>query len=451
MALTVRKVVVHNPHMLGLRAATNAAWRNPALEGRPKDLGVEIHTDQGVAVARASDFIGVSLAPNLHPTSFCPVFVDGPVVQAAQQLITGDSIGKKIIRQRMRPSQETPFNFEGLTFKLTPTDAMFHQETKLSAEWPADLSTTWSRQPLVPFDKTLVSPAAGFKNYGQGVFEGAKAFTTAEGNIALFRIRDNARRMAMGAKRLGLMPVPEDIFVDAVIKVVNANRRYIPPMGKGALYIRPLLTGSGPVVGVAPAPENTFEVFVTPVGPYFKGGVSTVPLLVSEEYHRAAQGGVGYCKAIGNYAPGMIPAKAAKALGFAEILYLDANNEIIEEAGAANFGFVDKDGTIRFVDPTGTILDGITSRSVQQIAEDLHMPTSRERIPLRYALSHAAECFCTGTAAVISPIGSITYREEKFTFNNGEVGPVTRILYDRLTGAQEQRYPDTHGWLTILD
>ncbi len=305
--------------------------------------------------------------------------------------------------------------------------------------------------PLYPFDKTLEHPAAGDTNYGQGVFEGLKARRTERGNIAFFRIRDNASRMAQGAKRLGMIPVPENIFIDAVLRTGAANTDYIPEAKDGDAYFRPKQSGSGPIVGVAPSPENTFEVFMTPVGPYFKGGMSAVSLLVSEEYHRAAAGNVGFCKAIGNYAPGMIPAKEAKAQGFAEILYLDTNNNLIEEAGAANFGFVGKDGKVYFVQPSGTILDGITSRSVEQIAQDMGFETIRDRIALDFALQNAAECFCMGTAAVISPIGSITHRGTAYDFNHGEVGPITADLYDRLTGIQTERYPDKHGWLTILD
>ena len=213
---------------------------------------------------------------------------------------------------------------------------------------------------LQPYGDIPMSPAAGVLNYGQGLFEGMKAFRTSKNRIVFFRPEENARRMQRGADRLKMPPVPESIFVDAVEQVVAANNHWVPPTGKGAMYVRPLLMGSGPVLGVSPAPSYTFLIYVTPVGPYFKGGMNAIDLLISEHHHRAAPGGSGGVKAIGNYAPGMKPSKEAKALGYAEVIYLDAETHTsIEEVGAANF-FCVKDNVLYTPSLTGTILPGIT-------------------------------------------------------------------------------------------
>ena len=221
-------------------------------------------------------------------------------------------------------------DWDSLTFSFTATDVMYRQVIPAGSEWGAG--------DLLPFGDISISPAAGVLNYGQGIFEGMKAQRADDGSIVLFRPERNAARFSDGAKRLGMPPVPENIFIDAVESVVRENERWIPPTGRGALYVRPVLWGSGAILGVAPAPEFTFMVFVSPVGPYFKGGMNPISLKVSDEFHRAAPGGSGGVKAIGNYAPGMMPSKMAKKEGYAEIIYLDAvEHRFVEEVGAANF------------------------------------------------------------------------------------------------------------------
>ena len=182
---------------------------------------------------------------------------------------------EQTIRQGEMMAEEV--DWDSLTFSLTPTDTMYLTKTSSTDPWmPGDLR---------PYGPMEMSPAAGVLNYGQGLFEGMKAFRTSKGRVVFFRPEENARRMQRGADRLKIPPVPESIFIDAVEQCVQANLRWVPPTGKGAMYVRPLLMGSGPILGVAPAPEYTFLVYVTPVGPYFKGGVSAIDLLISEEYH----------------------------------------------------------------------------------------------------------------------------------------------------------------------
>ena len=332
-------------------------------------------------------------------------------------------------------------DWDSLTFSLTPTDTMYI--TSVQADEP------WMPGQLQPYGDIPMSPAAGVLNYGQGLFEGMKAYTTSKGRIVCFRPEENARRMQRGADRLKMPPVPESIFIDAVEQVVNANRHWVPPSGKGALYIRPLLMGSGPVLGVAPAPSYTFLIYVTPVGPYFKGGMTAIDLLISDHHHRAAPGGSGGVKAIGNYAPGMKPSKEAKALGYAEVIYLDAETHTcIEEVGAANF-FCIKDGTLYTPELTGTILPGITRDSIIQMARHLGHEVVEGKVEATFAME-ADEAFCCGTAAVISPIGSITLEGTTSTYGKGEPGPITTKLYDALTGVQNETAEDTFGWIHPL-
>jgi len=332
-------------------------------------------------------------------------------------------------------------DWDSLTFSLTPTPTMYITTT--SADQP------WMPGVLQPYGDIPMSPAAGVLNYGQGLFEGMKAYRTQQGRIVFFRPEENARRMQRGADRLKIPPVPESIFIDAVEQVVNANKEYIPPVGKGAMYVRPLLLGSGPILGVAPAPSYTFLVYVTPVGPYFKGGVTAISLLISDDHHRAAPGGSGGVKAIGNYAPGMKPSKDAKAKGFAEVIYLDAETHtFIEEVGAANF-FCVKDKVVYTPELTGTILPGITRNSIISLARHLGYEVIETKVSASFAMS-ADEAFCCGTAAVISPIGSITQGVQRYQYGNGEPGPITQELYAELTGIQKESKPDIFGWLHPL-
>ncbi len=338
-------------------------------------------------------------------------------------------------------SDDVSIDWDALTFSFTPTDVMYTATCKLGEEWEPGV--------LEPYGDITISPAAGVLNYGQGLFEGMKAQRSVNGGIVLFRPERNAARLQDGARRLGMPPVPEEMFLDAIEQTVAANARWVPPTGKGALYIRPVLWGSGAILGVAPSPEYTFMVYVCPVGPYFKGGMHPIALMVSEDYHRAAPGGSGSVKAIGNYAPGMMPSKNAKKEGFAEVIYLDAvHHRYVEEVGAANF-FCVKDGVIHTPELTGTILPGITRASIIDLARHFGYEVIEEKVDIDFVLE-ADECFCAGTAAVISPIGAICQGEVCTMYCNNELGPVTKELYDALTGIQTQAAPDEFGWVRAV-
>jgi branched-chain amino acid aminotransferase len=332
-------------------------------------------------------------------------------------------------------------DWDSLTFSMTPTDFMYM--TTIQGDEP------WKPGQIIPYGPIQMSPAAGVLNYGQGLFEGMKVFRTSKDRIVFFRPEENARRMQRGADRLKIPPVPESIFIDAVEQVVSANQKFIPPVGRGAMYVRPLLMGSGPVLGVAPAPSYTFLVYVTPVGPYFKGGVQAIDLLISDVHHRAAPGGSGGVKAIGNYAPGMKPSKEAKAQGYAEIIYLDAQTHTyIEEVGAANY-FCVKDNVLYTPELTGTILPGITRDSTIQLARSMGYTVIETKVSAEFAMA-ADEAFCCGTAAVISPIGSITHGEVKSVYGDGTPGSVTQLLYTELTNIQKELSEDPFSWLHEL-
>ena len=329
-------------------------------------------------------------------------------------------------------------DWDSLTFSLTQTDYMYIAECELGQPWhPGEMRK---------YGNLEIDPAAGVLNYGQGIFEGMKAHRTVQNNVVLFRPDENARRFQKGAARLGMPPVPESMFIDAVEQVVAANSHFIPPSGRGALYVRPVLWGTGPIMGVAPSPSYTFCIFVTPVGPYFKGGLTSIELLISDEHHRAAPGGSGGVKAIGNYAPGMMPSKNAKKKGYAEVIYLDAvEHSHIEEVGAANF-FCVKDKHLYTPELTGTILPGITRDSIIQLAQHRGYEVTETKVTTEFAMQ-ADEAFCCGTAAVISPIGSITQGEKKKVYMDGNVAPITRELYNALTGVQTELAQDPFGWL----
>ena len=331
--------------------------------------------------------------------------------------------------------ERPPIDWDSLTFSFTETDRMF----VANGSW----DDGWSEGRMVDFQPLNLSPAACVLNYGQGLFEGMKARRTPDGKITLFRPEMNARRAAEGARRLVMPEVSESMFIKAVKKVAEENKRWVPPHGKGELYLRPILFGSSARLGVSPAEEYMFVVFAVPVGPYFKGGMTPISLRVSQNHHRAAPGGSGGVKAIGNYAPGMMPSKRAKSEGYSEIIYLDAvEHNYVEEVGAANF-FCVKDGIVYTPELTGTILPGITRLSIIELARSMGLTVVEEKVSIDFALS-CDEAFCAGTAAVISPIGSIQHGEIEEDF--GGVGDTTLALYERLTGIMGGALEDSFNW-----
>jgi len=306
---------------------------------------------------------------------------------------------------------------------------------------------------VITEDATVVlNECAGVLQYAQTIFEGLKAYTTEDGHIVTFRPDLNAQRMVDSAKRLEMPVFPEDRFIDAVTKVVAANADYVPPYGSGAtLYLRPYMFGTNPVIGVKPATEYQFRIFCTPVGPYFKGGVKPLTIRVSD-FDRAAPNGTGHIKAGLNYAMSLHAIVDAHEQGFDENMYLDARTRTkVEETGGANFMFITKDG--KFVTPkSDSILPSITRRSLMIVAKEYLGLEVEEREVYLDELKDMAECGLCGTAAVISPVGKVVDHGKEICFPAGmtEMGPITKKLYDTLTGIQMGRIEAPKGWIHVI-
>lgn len=310
----------------------------------------------------------------------------------------------------------------------------------------------WDEGVITEDANVVISECAGVLQYAQTCFEGMKAYTTEDGRIVTFRPDLNAERMAQSAERLEMPVFPQDRFIEAVIKTVKANEAYVPPFGSGAtLYIRPYMFGSNPVIGVKPADEYQFRILVTPVGPYFKGGVKPLTIRVSD-FDRAAPNGTGHIKAGLNYAMSLHAIVDAHKKGFDENMYLDAATRTkVEETGGANFLFVTKDGKV--VTPkSNSILPSITRRSLIYVAKEYLGLEAEEREVYVDELADMAECGLCGTAAVISPVGKIVDHGKEICLPSGmtEMGPVTKKLYETLTGIQMGKIKAPEGWVVEI-
>ncbi len=310
----------------------------------------------------------------------------------------------------------------------------------------------WDEGVITTDANIVLNECAGVLQYAQTIFEGMKAYTTEDGHIVTFRPDLNAKRMADSAERLEMPVFPEDKFIEAVEKVVAANEAFVPPYGSGAtLYIRPYMFGSNPVIGVKPADEYQFRILTTPVGPYFKGGVKPLTIRISD-FDRAAPNGTGHIKAGLNYAMSLHAIVDAHKQGFDENMYLDASTRTkVEETGGANFIFVTKDNKV--VTPkSNSILPSITRRSLMVVAKEYLGLEVEEREVFVDELKDFAECGLCGTAAVISPVGKIVDHGKEICLPAGmtEMGPITKKLYDTLTGIQMGRIEAPEGWIHVI-
>jgi len=330
-------------------------------------------------------------------------------------------------------------DWDNLGFNVVETRSMYKARCRIGEEWKLGS--------LIPYGTIELSPAAGVLNYGQGCFEGTKAYRTVKDQVVLFRPEMNAKRMVMSTRRLCIPEMNQEFFLQAVEETIKDNIDYVPPYGKGSLYIRPIVWGTSPALGVKPVEEYTFMVFVSPVGPYFKGGIQPLNLKVSNEYHRAAPKGIGDAKAIGNYSASLYPLTEAKNRGFDEVLYLDAKNEkFVEEVGSANL-FALKGNTLKTPSLTGSILPGVTRDSIIALAkEKLGLEMLETDVTLS-ELYDADEVFCTGTAVVVTPVSSITGLDGEHRIADGKMGQMTSKLRLLLTGIQRGDVSDEFGWL----
>lgn len=295
--------------------------------------------------------------------------------------------------------------------------------------------------------------AASALHYGQEAFEGMKAYMGKDGKIRLFRWEENAKRLIHSAEGLVMAAVPIELFREAIFKAVLLNKRFVPPFGSGAtLYVRPLLIGTGPEIGVKPAKEYTFIVFVTPVGPYFKEGFKPVDLMICRDFDRAAPKGTGTFKVGGNYAASLRAVIDVKNKGYSNPLFLDSREKkYIDECGAANF-FGIKNNT--YITPRSeSILNSVTNMSLMEIAADMGMKTERRSIPVE-ELETFEEAGACGTAAVITPIAKIWDPETNKVYDytrNCSPGPLTVKLYNKLVSIQNGDEPDKFGWMTVIE
>ena len=330
-------------------------------------------------------------------------------------------------------------DWSNLGFGYVKTDKRFVANYKDGA---------WDNGVITDDDKVVISECAGVLQYSQSCFEGMKAYTTEQGHTVIFRPDMNASRMADSCRRLEMPVFPEDKFVEAIAETVRANEDWVPPYGSGAsLYIRPYMFGSNPVIGVKPADEYQFRVFT-----YFKGGAKPLTIKVSD-FDRAAPHGTGHIKAGLNYAMSLHAIVTAHAEGYAENMYLDpATRTKVEETGGANFLFVTKDGKV--VTPkSDSILPSITRRSLVHVAKEYLGLEVEEREVLFDEVKDFAECGLCGTAAVISPVGKIVDHGKEICLPSGmdEMGPVTKKLYETLTGIQMGRIEAPKGWIYTVD
>ena len=310
----------------------------------------------------------------------------------------------------------------------------------------------WDEGELTDDENITMNECACVLQYAQTCFEGMKAYETVDGHVVIFRPDMNAQRMFDTAQRLEMQPYPQDKFIDAVEQVVKANLKYVPPYGTGAsLYIRPYLFGYSPVMGVKPAQDFMFRIFVSPVGPYFKGGSKPITLKVSD-FDRAAPNGTGHVKAGLNYAMSLHAGVTAHKEGYAENLYLDPQTRTkVEETGGANFLFITKDGKV--VTPkSSSILPSITRRSLMYVAKHYLGLEVEEREVYLEELKDFAECGLCGTAAVISPVGRIDDHGKSINFPSGMDAPgeITKKLYDTLTGIQYGKIEAPEGWIRVI-
>ncbi len=311
----------------------------------------------------------------------------------------------------------------------------------------------WGEMEVCSSDIINIHMAATCLHYGQEAFEGLKAFRGKDGKIRIFRMRDNAERLKSSCDGICMAELPVEKFEEAILKVVELNKDFVPPYESGAsLYIRPLLIGTTPKVGVSPATEYMFLVFVTPVGPYFKTGFKPSPYAILRQYDRVAPLGTGTYKIGGNYAASLLSGEKAHSLGYSAVLFLDAKEKkYLDECGPANF-FGIKNNT--YITPkSASILPSITNKSLMKLAEEIGMKVEQRPVPVE-ELETFEEAGACGTAAVISPVERVDDLDENKSYvfaKNGEAGPVCTKLYNKLRAIQYGDEPDKYGWITILE
>ena len=346
----------------------------------------------------------------------------------------------KVAPEKMKPK---PTDESKLGFGQTFTDHFFIVEY--------ETGKGWHNASIEPYRPLILDPAVMCLHYGQLIFEGMKAYRGKDGSVYLFRPGENIKRMNESAVRLCMQPVDEDLFMDALVKLVTVEKEWIPRGIGTSLYVRPTMIATEAALGVHPSNKYLFYIIAGPVGAYYPEGFSPTKIYVSEEYVRAVRGGVGYCKAAGNYAASLYASQKASDLGYTQVLWLDAiEMKYVEEVGTSNIFFLIGDELI--TPPlTGSILPGVTRDSVIQLAKNWKINVSERQLSMDEILdAHAdgtlKDCFASGTAAIVSPVGQIYYKGKEYVINEGKTGEITERLYNEILQVQYGEKEDPFGW-----
>lgn len=313
----------------------------------------------------------------------------------------------------------------------------------------------WHDARIVPYEDFAISPAAMCLHYGQTVFEGLKAYRTADGDIQFFRPIENFKRMNVSNDRLVIPRIDEQDCLQALHALVEVDKDWVPHTDGASLYVRPFIISVDPFLGVKPADHYMFFIILSPSGAYYETGLNPVSIYVESKYVRAVRGGMGFAKTGGNYAASLIGQDEAHKQNYSQVLWLDGvEQKYIEEVGAMNIMFV-IDGEVVTPMLQGSILPGITRKSALDVCRAKGIPVSERRITIQevadaYDNGKLNEVFGTGTAAVISPVGHLKWNDKVMTINNNEIGPISQMLYDTMTGIQWGKIEDTFGWVEKL-
>jgi len=330
-----------------------------------------------------------------------------------------------------------------LSFGKQFTDHMFLMDYKEDKGW--------HDARIVPYGPLALDPSTNVLHYGQGVFEGLKAYKTEDNRVLLFRPDENAKRLKSSCERLCIPPIDESDVVEAITKLVKTDIDWVPSSKGTSLYIRPFIISTDPFLGVHPSHSYLFMIILSPVGPYYPSGLNPTSIYVEDFYKRASKGGMGHVKTMGNYAASLIAQQKAEKLNCIQTLWLDAHEgKYIEEVGAMNVFFV-IDNKVITPKLSGSILPGITRKSTLEIAKSLGFEVEERIISIDDVVSALksgglSECFGTGTAAVISPVGELIYKDTKYVINDNKIGQISQKLYDTLTGMQYGKIEDSFGW-----
>lgn len=347
----------------------------------------------------------------------------------------------KIIRNK-NPKSKGDMN--NLGFGRYFTDHMFVMDYEKENGWFAPR--------IVPYGPFEIYPSSSVLNYAPEIFEGMKAFRTAEGRIQLFRPMENIKRMNISAQRMSLPQIDEKLFMEALIALVNIDSDWVPTKPFSSLYIRPILFGNDAKLGVHAPEKCVFTIILSPFDSYFKEGINPVKMMIEPEDVRAVRGGTGFAKCGGNYAGSFRASEKAAEMGYSQVLWLDAlERRYVEEGGSMNVMFK-INGTVVTPELGESVLDGVTRKSILQLIRDRNIPVEERRVSvdeIKTAVRNGTmeECWCCGTAAVISPIGLLGFDGEEFVINDFKTGELTASLYKELTDIQWGRVVDTRNWI----